>query len=45
VDDRHQEKKLLLEELVTGRYRLEQVNEGYRDLEAGTLLRGLVEIA
>ncbi|GAA4711283.1 NDMA-dependent alcohol dehydrogenase [Pseudonocardia yuanmonensis] len=41
----HQEKKLLLDELITRRYRLEQVNEGYRDLEAGELLRGLVEIA
>ncbi|PXY18955.1 Zn-dependent alcohol dehydrogenase [Prauserella muralis] len=41
----YQEKKLLLEELITRRYRLEQVNDGYQDLEDGALLRGLVEIA
>lgn len=33
---------LKLEELITARYRLEQVNEGFADMEAGRNLRGVI---
>jgi alcohol dehydrogenase (nicotinoprotein) len=35
---------LKLDELVTNRYRLEEVNQGYRDLTDGKNLRGVVII-
>jgi S-(hydroxymethyl)glutathione dehydrogenase/alcohol dehydrogenase len=35
--------KLLLGELITRRYTLDQVNKGYRDLVDGQLIRGLIE--
>ena len=34
---------LLLDELITRRYSLEQVNQGYDDLLAGSLVRGIIE--
>jgi S-(hydroxymethyl)glutathione dehydrogenase/alcohol dehydrogenase len=34
--------ELKLEELVTKRYALEQVNEGYDDLLAGRIMRGMI---
>jgi alcohol dehydrogenase (nicotinoprotein) len=33
---------LKLDEIITARYSLEQVNEGYRDLLAGKNLRGVI---
>ena len=35
--------QLRLEELITRRYRLDQINEGYDALLAGELIRGIVE--
>jgi Zn-dependent alcohol dehydrogenase len=34
--------KLKLDELITARYPLDQVAQGYRDLKAGKILRGVV---
>lgn len=34
---------LRLDELITKRYRLDQINEGYADLREGTILRGVVD--
>lgn len=34
--------QLKLDEIITRRYSLEQVNEGYRDLLAGHNLRGVI---
>jgi len=34
--------ELKLKELVTKTYSLEQVNEGYSDLLAGTIMRGMI---
>jgi alcohol dehydrogenase (nicotinoprotein) len=34
--------KLKLDELVTRRYSLDQINDGYRDLEAGRNIRGVI---
>jgi S-(hydroxymethyl)glutathione dehydrogenase/alcohol dehydrogenase len=36
---------LMLDELVTQRYSLEQVNEGYQDMRDGKNLRGVIEFA
>jgi S-(hydroxymethyl)glutathione dehydrogenase/alcohol dehydrogenase len=33
---------LMLDELITQTYRLDQVNEGYADIEAGRVLRGVI---
>ncbi len=38
----HREGELKLAELITRRYRLEEINQGYADLEAGKNLRGVV---
>ena len=38
----YQAGKLKLDELVTSRYSLEQVNQGYADLVAGKNIRGVV---
>jgi NDMA-dependent alcohol dehydrogenase len=35
--------KLKLDELITTRYRLEDINQGYADMKAGTNIRGLIE--
>jgi alcohol dehydrogenase (nicotinoprotein) len=35
--------ELKLDELITNRYSLEQVDEGYADLLAGTNVRGIIE--
>jgi S-(hydroxymethyl)glutathione dehydrogenase/alcohol dehydrogenase len=40
--DLYQAGRLHLDELVTTRYRLDQVNEGYRDLEDGKNIRGVI---
>ena len=34
--------KLKLDELVTRHYRLEDINQGYADLRAGTIIRGVI---
>lgn len=34
--------ELLLEELITRRYRLEEINEGYEDMRAGRNIRGVI---
>jgi S-(hydroxymethyl)glutathione dehydrogenase/alcohol dehydrogenase len=36
--------KLKLEELVTKRYTLDQVNEGYQDLRDGKIIRGVIDL-
>jgi S-(hydroxymethyl)glutathione dehydrogenase/alcohol dehydrogenase len=36
--------KLLLDELVTQTYRLDEINEGYADMHAGRNLRGVVTL-
>jgi S-(hydroxymethyl)glutathione dehydrogenase/alcohol dehydrogenase len=33
---------LKIDELITDTYRLDQVNEGYADVEAGRVLRGVI---
>jgi S-(hydroxymethyl)glutathione dehydrogenase/alcohol dehydrogenase len=38
----YDEGKLKLDELVTQRYRLEDVNQGYEDLRAGKNIRGVI---
>jgi Zn-dependent alcohol dehydrogenase len=35
--------KLHLDELITTRYRLEQINEGYADMHAGKNIRGVID--
>lgn len=40
--DLYQAGQLRLDELVTGRYRLDQINEGYRDLQDGKNIRGVI---
>lgn len=41
--DMYREGKLKLDELVTTRYRLEDINQGYADMRAGKNLRGIIE--
>jgi len=38
----YKEGKLPLEKLVTGRYKLEEINEGYQDMRDGKNIRGLI---
>jgi S-(hydroxymethyl)glutathione dehydrogenase/alcohol dehydrogenase len=38
----YDEGKLKLDELVTTEYALEDINDGYRDMRAGTNIRGVV---
>jgi len=38
----YRDSRLKLDELVTTRYRLEDVNQGYRDLLDGRNIRGLI---
>jgi NDMA-dependent alcohol dehydrogenase len=38
----YQRGDLLLEELITNRYRLEDINDGYADMRAGKSLRGVI---
>ncbi|MFF9040571.1 NDMA-dependent alcohol dehydrogenase [Streptomyces sp. NPDC014892] len=40
--DLYQAGQLRLDELVTGRYSLDQINEGYRDLQDGKNIRGVI---
>jgi NDMA-dependent alcohol dehydrogenase len=37
--------KLMLDELVTRTYKLEQINEAYEDMHAGRNIRGVIELA
>jgi len=39
----YMEGELMLDELITTRYRLEDINQGYADMNAGTNIRGLIE--
>jgi S-(hydroxymethyl)glutathione dehydrogenase/alcohol dehydrogenase len=41
--DLYRQGYLALDELVSRRYRLEEINQGYADLHAGTNLRGVVD--
>ena len=34
--------QLKLDELITRRYRLDEINQGYRDLDDGQLIRGVI---
>jgi NDMA-dependent alcohol dehydrogenase len=43
--DLYRQGYLALDELVTRRYRLEEINDGYADLHAGTNLRGVVDFS
>ena len=36
---------LQLDEMVTRRYRLDDINEGYRDLLNGEIIRGVIDFA
>jgi len=38
----HQEGKLLLDELVTTTYALEDINQGYQDMRDGVNIRGVI---
>jgi S-(hydroxymethyl)glutathione dehydrogenase/alcohol dehydrogenase len=40
--DLYREGRLKLDELITTRYRLEQINEGYADMRAGRNIRGII---
>jgi S-(hydroxymethyl)glutathione dehydrogenase/alcohol dehydrogenase len=40
--DLYRKGHLMLDELVTNSYRLEDINEGYRDMEAGRNIRGVI---
>jgi Zn-dependent alcohol dehydrogenase len=40
--DLYRDGRLKLDELVTTRYRLEDVNQGYQDLRDGKNIRGLI---
>jgi len=35
--------QLLLDEMITRRYRLDEINDAYRDLDEGTLVRGVID--
>ena len=32
----------MLDELITRRYRLDEINQGYQDLDDGKLIRGVI---
>jgi S-(hydroxymethyl)glutathione dehydrogenase/alcohol dehydrogenase len=38
----YREGQLMLDELISHRYRLDEINDGYRDLEDGKLIRGVI---
>jgi Zn-dependent alcohol dehydrogenase len=38
----YQEGKLKLDELITNRYKLDDINQGYEDMHAGKNLRGVI---
>ena len=38
----YQEGKLKLDELITTRYKLEDINQGYADMHAGKNIRGVI---
>ena len=35
--------QLKLDELITARYTLDQINEGYQDLRDGKIIRGIID--
>jgi S-(hydroxymethyl)glutathione dehydrogenase/alcohol dehydrogenase len=41
----YEDGRLKLDELITNAYSLEQVNEGYADLEAGKNIRGIIDLS
>jgi len=43
--DLYRSGQLRLDELITRRYTLDQVNEGYADMHAGRNLRGVIDFA
>jgi S-(hydroxymethyl)glutathione dehydrogenase/alcohol dehydrogenase len=38
----YQSGQLKLDELITRRYRLDEVNQGYQDLDDGKIIRGVI---
>jgi S-(hydroxymethyl)glutathione dehydrogenase/alcohol dehydrogenase len=42
--DLYRSKRLLLDELITRRYRLDDINQGFADMHAGSTIRGVVEL-
>jgi len=38
----YREGRLMLDELITRRYRLDEINQGYQDLDDGKLIRGVI---
>jgi S-(hydroxymethyl)glutathione dehydrogenase/alcohol dehydrogenase len=36
--------KLKLDELITKRYTLDEINEGYQDLRDGKIIRGVIDL-
>jgi NDMA-dependent alcohol dehydrogenase len=42
--DLYRSKRLLLDELITQRYRLDDINQGYADMHAGLNIRGVLEM-
>ena len=40
--DLYRQGRLKLDELITSRYRLEQINDGYADMRAGRNIRGII---
>jgi S-(hydroxymethyl)glutathione dehydrogenase/alcohol dehydrogenase len=38
----YQEGKLKLDELITNRYKLDDINKGYEDMHAGKNIRGVI---
>lgn len=40
----YEQGKLKLDELITGRYKLEDINQGYADMHAGTNVRSVIEL-
>jgi S-(hydroxymethyl)glutathione dehydrogenase/alcohol dehydrogenase len=38
----YRERQLKVDELITRRYRLDEINQGYQDLDDGKLIRGVI---
>jgi S-(hydroxymethyl)glutathione dehydrogenase/alcohol dehydrogenase len=41
----YQDGKLKLDELITKRYTLDEINQGYDDMRAGVNIRGIIEFS
>jgi S-(hydroxymethyl)glutathione dehydrogenase/alcohol dehydrogenase len=41
----YQDGKLKLDELITKRYTLDEINQGYDDMHAGMNIRGIIEFS